>query len=482
MPSAIEYVPATNPDRNNFASTVQEERTARRKAYLTAVDYYTGKHDQALETDPDEPDDNTRINLVRMTADRTISFLFPEVPKFVIDTGSVEETAPETFIRQFFEHNGGLKTLYKVGLRSFLSGHGFVRVKPVPEAKRDTQKFPKFISLDPTSVTVFWKADDTGEIVWYEMRYYVGKIAYIRDFVNKDTHWEIYTYKAEAAHNDVDKVLNAPTPHGSPPLWLDMIGFAEGSFVQEGKMVTHTSTIPPIIDFAHLPHPNDFYGLSDFTEKDLQDTVNVIASLRNRIVREHSEPVDVVTGADADEVHGSGSFMTIENAAARVHRMEMKGNMSGVTEVLDKLIETYLAIARVVLLKGEAKDLQRVTNAAVRTLFLDAISKNVLLQASYGAALALVARLVLQMGYETGHVKENPVDVDIKVQFGSALPTDMTEIANINALALNAGYMSLQAAAASLNLNWKEQQEAIKGEFEWKQQFAPEEETNDLTE
>jgi len=470
MPAAIEYVPATDKERNSFVSDIRKERTARRTAYRTALKYYVGDHDIPFVVDPDEPNDNTRINLVKMTADRTISFLFPEIPRFVIDQSSVKDTPTEVYLKQVFENNGGLTNLYKIGLRSFLAGHGFVRVKPPAKGK----KYPKLISLDPTSVSVFWKADDSTEVVWYEMRYYVGKVAYIKDFVNKGDHWMIYTYKVQPAQNTAEKIINMPTPSGEPPDWLDNLEFTGGNFVREGKVAKHTSEIPPIIDFAHLPHPDDYYGLSDFTEKDLQDTINTIASLRNRIVREHSEPVDVVAGADADEIHGEGSFVTIENAQAKVYRMEMKGNMSAVSEVLDKVIETYLAIARVVLLKGEAKDLQRVTNAAVRTLFLDAISKNVLLQASYGNALSLIAKLVLQMAYEAGHVKEHPDGLDITVKFGSALPTDMSEVANINALALNAGYMSLRQAATLLNLNWDEQQEAIEAETEWTKKINPE--------
>lgn len=472
MPSAVKYVPATDKERNNFARDVGDERNRRRTAYRHAIRYYVGDHDNQLEIDPDVVDDNVRINLVKMTADRTVSFLFPKVPQFKLDKNSVAETSAERWTRKFFEENGGLKMLAKLALRGFLSGHGFLWIKPVPKAQRERKKYPKIIPLDPSSVSVFWQADDVAEVLWYEMRYHVGGTAYIRDFVRMDDHWMIYTYKG-TTKTDIDKIINIPTPHGEPAFWLNNLEFTGTNFELIDR-ARHAGEIPPIIDFAHLPHPDDFYGMGEFTEKDLQDAVNRIASLRSRIVREHSEPVDVVTGSDADEIDDEGSVITIENAQARVWRMEMKGDLSGITIVLEKLIETYLAIARVVLLKGEAKDLQRVTNAAVRTLFLDAISKNVLLQASYGGALAQVAKLGLLMAYEAGHIEENPQDIEVLVKFGSALPTDMSEVANINAIGINAGYMSLQEAATNQDMYWPEQQQAMESEHKWKQQFVEE--------
>lgn len=468
MPGAVSYIPATDKERDSFRAELRDERTARRTAYRTAVRYYGGDHDNQLATDPDIPDDNVRINLVKMTADRTVSFLFPTVPDFKTDKSIVEETPEEAYLRGFWKANGGLKVLVKLGLRSFLAGHGYLRVKPVPERRREYRKYPTLSVLDPTSVSVYWQADDVAEILWYEQRYVVGSTPYLRDFVRQiDDTWRIYTYRG-VTRTPEDKLVNIPTPHGEPIIWFDDMEFTGSNFELEGKPAIHQSTIPPIIDFAHLPHPDDYYGMSGFTEKDLQDTINRIASERNRIVRENSDPVDVLTGSDGDDLNTEGGIVTIENDRARITRLEMRGDLSGITTVLDKLIETYLAIARVVLLKGEAKDLQRVTNAAVRTLFLDAISQNTILQSTYGAALAQTSELALQMAYEAGQLDSNPQDIEVAVEFGSALPIDLTEIANINALAINNGYRTAQQAAEAMNQNWAETKEGLETEHTWR--------------
>lgn len=462
MPAAVRYIKPTSADRNNFATQFLSEREARRRKYRQALKYYLGEQDpQLVVEDETDPDDNLTINLVQMTADRTVSFLFPEIPKIETDPTSIEDTPEETWIKDFFEANGGLAALAKLALRGFLAGHSFVRLKPIPKERiGEPDVFPSMLVLDPTMVTIYWKADDVADVLWYELRYMVGSRVYIQDFVNVGAAgWLIYTYRTVEDQNDA---MDAATLHGQgDSIFMNMLEFNEGVFEQVGKPAVHTSRIPPIIEFPHLPHPDDRYGLSEFTQKDLQDAINRIASERNRIVRENSDPIDVITGAGANEVEDEGSLITIDNAAARVSRLEMKGDLTGITTVLDKLIETYLAIARVVLLKGEAKDLQRVTNASVRTLFLDALSKNKILQSSYGSALKKLVKLALLMGFEAKQLSANPENIKLKLTFATPLPTDDTEIANINAISVNGGWMSPRTAATSQGLDWEFEHAAI---------------------
>jgi len=113
-------------------------------------------------------------------------------------------------------------------------------------------------------------------------------------------------------------------------------------------------------------------------------------------------------------------------------------------------MEVFLGVMRVVILKGEAKDLQRVTNAAVRTLFLDALAKNEVLWAAYSTALEKIFRLALVMAYGNGEstFQGNPIDKPIQISMKSPLPVDLTEIANINALAKD--YRSQHTASVSI--------------------------------
>lgn len=462
MPSAIRYIPPTEAERGSFSGEVEEERRKRRNTYKTALQYYEGKHPSQLDYDPkeDDHDDNTVINLVQMTADRTVSFLFPSMPLFETDPSSIEDTDEEIWLKKFFEANGGLQALVKLGLRGFLSGHAFIRMKPQPKAKRGRKNaYPIMTILDPTSITVYWKADDVADVLWYEMRYMVGSTVYIQDFVNDEEHeqWLIYTYKGVSSNDNNNPFPGAPTVHGSNmTVALDQLEFVtSGTFEQVGAPAVHKSEIPPIIEFAHLPHPDDYYGMGEFTQQSLQDTINRIVSLRNRLVSDNADPVDVIIGADPEEVEKRDGMVTVANPSAKVQRLELRGDLAGISTTLDKLIETYLAVARVVLLKGEAKDLQRVTNASVRTLFLDALSKNELLQSAYGFGLKMVARLALAMGFEAGQLSVNPENIDLTIHFPTPLPVDDTEIANQNAIMLTNKAMSKRTAAKRLGLDWK---------------------------
>lgn len=449
MPAATRYVPPTSSERGQYAEAVARERIVRKTAYQNALKYYEGKHSQPIAIEEDEPDDNVIINMVKMTADRTVSFLFPSMPQFIIDPATLDDTPEEAWLKRFFLANGGLKALTKLALRGFLSGHCFVWVKPIPANEKGKRKYPTFKILDPTAVTIYWRADDAEDVLWYEIRYLEGTTPVIKDFVREAfDRWTIYTYRGQPL-NRKDEAIPSSFYN------IDMIDFKSTVFEEIGRY-THTAEIPPIIDFPHLPHPSDFYGLNEIgvSEVSLQDTINRIASEMNRIIRENADPVDVLTGSSPDEIEYDGGIVAIGNPNARVTRLEMKSDLENVSTQLDKLMETYLAVARVVLLKGDAKDLQRVTNASVRTLFLDAIAKNAIIQDSYGQGLANIAKVALMMAYADGLISTNPLDTEITIRFGTPLPTDLLEVANINGMALAGKYMSRATAATKLNLDW----------------------------
>ena len=112
----------------------------------------------------------------------------------------------------------------------------------------------------------------------------------------------------------------------------------------------------------------------------------------------------------------------------------------------------------------------RVTNASVRTLFLDAIAKNNILQSSYGRSLKLIVELGLKMsGLPTANK-----EFDAQVIFSNPLPTDYTELANQLQIIANIGAISKRTVANKMDLNWAFEQAAMGAEQEqaMKQQEA----------
>lgn len=489
MPAALKYVDPTKGERSDFNPALQKERKDRTEIYRSGLRYFYGYHDNPDgssiasyddlqgrgprdDRDEDEPDDTTYINMVRMMVDRTASFLFAEMPTIEIDATLVEQTDEEKWLERCLEENGGLELFIKTAQRGCLSGHNFLRIKPVPkEFENRSEEFPTITVLDPTSIIIYWAADDTAKVLWYEYKYGHGNDVIIEDIVAQPNGtWMIYTYTSKDATPYL--VAELPTHHGSAGMMsYDYIDYDKAHFVKTNEQ-EHTSRIPPIIEWVHQPDPDDRYGLQEFSYslKHLQDSLNKMATQRATIIRENSGPVDVATGVDAGEVEANAArgdgLVVFASEKARVQRLEMKSDLAGINETIKSMMETFLAIARVVLLKGDAKDLQRVTNASVRTLFLDMLSKNSILQSSYGRGIKRMVKLLLEMGFEQKAIKNNPVKLDPKVKFGSPLPIDLSEIA-ANAQIMNGmGSMSKQTAATQYGLDWAFEDAAIKAEFE----------------
>lgn len=454
MPSAIKYIPPTDERRNDWNTLLYSEKRTRLDNYKKAVKYYLGEQQDQLAYNSlqDEIDDNVHINLIRLTADRTATFLFPQLPNLVTDVTSASASEEEVFLQDWLVDNGGVAFLVKWAIRGFLAGHSFIRVK-IPNLKRK-EKYPRMSLLHPSQVTVFWRADDEKDIVWYENRYKINNIEFIEDYVQQeDGTWVIYTYQGEELpdYASYDSTLRDPS------LFNDISGLYNNNWKLINKAI-HKSHIPPIVDTPHLPHPNDFYGLAEVENPqiELQDIINRVASRIQQITRETADPVDILFGTTADEIEEGRNVIAIPNAQAKVQRLEYKSDMPASKSLFELLVEHFLAVSRVVILKGEAKDLQRVTNAAVRTLFLDALAKNAILQENYGASLSKIAMLALEMTNKS-------VD-KVRVLFKNPLPEDMTETANFLTLISSLGAMSRQTAAERAGLNWTEEKARLENE------------------
>lgn len=469
MPSAIEYIPPTEPSkRKGFDGELEREKAARRNRYKKALAYYQGYHEPQIDMpdDPDIPDDNMNLNMVKMTVNRTTNFLFPDMPVIELDPTVVEDTPEETWAKEFLKANGGLATLHKLALRGCLAGHNYVRIVP-PKVNKEGV-YPRLIVLNPTDVITYWRGDDVADVMWYEYRYMIGSTVYIEDVVKSDDEqsWTCYTYKA-IVDNAYDG-YGTPTHHGSTNTSVDTISWGERQNFVLDKTEPHNYPIPPIIEWAHMPHPDDYYGQNEFTYdlNALQDKINRTASERARIVRENSDPVDIITGFDGEEIERNGGLVTIGSPTARAQRLELRSDLTAINAVLQNLMETYLAIAMVVLLKGEAKDLQRVTNASVRTLFLDMLSKNTLLQSTYGDAIEKIVKLGLAMGVASGKITKAITELKVSIKFGSSLPVDLFEVAQINQLMVGMGARSLQTAATNMGDDWAKETAQMEGELQ----------------
>lgn len=474
MPAAIKYIPPTDTERSSFSVAVQSERNTRSRIYDRAYKYYMGDHDEQLTTDEGQVDDNTSLNIIRLAADRTVSFLFQKLPRFVTDPQRPEKSEAELWFEKTLQANKGLATLHKLAIQGFLAGHTYLRVKPVPANRVGLkEQYPSIEVLPPLSVTVFWNIDEPRDVLWYEYRYVVANNVYIIDYVSEYTPagriWHIYKYSGPTLPKDrmlIARILDVPQDDFLTTL-------AKAGYGDTWKLIeygVHAYRIPPIIDISHLPHPDSYYGMTEVPNTNLQDTINRIASQINRLSREYSTPTDVLIGADIEEVVDSGDLITIPDPNAKVTRLEMRSDANTLQKVLDERVRALLSLMRVVIITGDVKDLQRVTNASVRTLFLDMLAKNEILKDSYGRALKELALLCFKMSNQSFAVEES----NVEVRFIDPLPQDETELANVNLLLHGIKARSLREIVESHGGNWIETRANILEEQEFVKKITPE--------
>lgn len=413
MPAALEYILPGDTRRTDFTNLGGSEREARTKRYTLARDYYEGRQKSFLNKKEGEPDDNTVLNLVKMTIDRTGAFLFAKLPKFEINPEESEDTPEELWLKDVWEASGGVALLNAMYLNGAWSGHVYVRIRPQDGA------FPRIINLDPTKIITYWQADDIENVIWHEMRWKIGNDEFLIDFVNTGISWLILEYEQKGGTGwNLVRTTHWDTPFG------------------------------PIVHWQHLPNPNQFYGYGEFTSPRLQDSVNLAYSEMQRILRYHSSPRTVIIGAEVSDVKPTAidKAWSISEENARVENLEMQSELVASQTVAQAFYDTYLAENRVVLLRGEVKDFQRVTNTGVRTVFMDMLSKNNLLRETYKRGMMNINYRLGLVGLQQSLVAE-PIYAD-------PLPTDRLELVNTAAIERNMQTVSRETVSLELGRNW----------------------------
>lgn len=440
MPAALNYLDPNSKLRDDVSGILSSsERRKRNGDYTTARDYYEGKHKRHLDKKEGEPDDNIIVNITRMAVDRTMSFLFPTMPILELDPEETEETAEEKWLRKAWEFNEGVVFLQDVALNGCLAGHSYVRVLP-PEREGE---FPQLVNVDPTSIITYWKADNIKKVMWHELYWFTEdgsghKIEYILDIINDENNdrWFLVQYSRMGGGQwEID------------PENTQVWGFRWG----------------PIVQWKHLPNPNRFYGKAETDHLDLNDKLNLIVSENARINRYHSSPKTIAIGIAPDEIKETAidDLWSTENDKAQVFNLEMKSDQAFSQHLMAFLYDSYLAESRVVLLRGEVKDFQRVTNAGVRTVFMDMLSKNTVLRQQYGTAIQQISQRMLMLGGFGEDLVPDVIHID-------PLPTDDKELVDIAAIERSMGIVSRQTVSEKRGYTWSDElkRQVEEGELE----------------
>lgn len=481
MPSAVRYEPPYSSHRES-SYTVSVRRRDREERYKKALRYYNGEQSDFFDKPQGQPDDNVVVNLVQITADRTLSFLFADMPTFEISPEQTEQTEEEKWLEQAWDANQGLSFLHKIALNGFLSGHVYVRVLPPDEI----HEYPRLIALDPTSVNTYWRADDLNTVLWHEIRWQVGDELHILDVIHELPRVETREVSVTDAPYTEEQLIDLEAQglvqlqqkqmEGSdefetvliireelPESWrlIEYVSKTGNSRYEKIAEDDWDSPLPPVIHWQHLPNPNRFYGKSEADNLNLQDTVNFLYSSLNRIIRFHAHPRTVAFGVEAEEIVPTAidHMWAIDNTDARIDNLELRSELTAAQAIAQTLLDVYLSEKRVVVLRGEVRDFQRVTNAGVRTVFIDSLSKNVILRKNYAYGLSTISKVMMMV---TGMT----VPDKILVQYKDPLPMDDKEAIDVLAIENSLGIVSKETMAAKRGYAWEEEAEKKKSEVD----------------
>lgn len=428
MPAAMAYTP----NDEDIRKAAELELTVRRVASDLAWRYYDGDHKKHLKV-KDGKDDNTTINLCKQVVDRTVSFLVADFPDIELD--ELKDTELERQLRNAWQDSGGAELLLETAQTGSLDGHCFMRVMEA----RDGDDYPRVVNLDPANVIVFWQADDYKQVLWYEIHYTVGKTRYRQDVVNFDTQWNIYQFKGSSEQ---------------------IAGVTTTKWELIGDIVVWPYPLGPIVDWQHNIRAKRYYGEGELSNIGLNDSVNKISSDNQRTVRFNSAPKTIGTGFEAGKVTPTAidNFWTIEDADAKVYNLEMKSELTASENLALRLRDEFMSEHRVVVLKGDVRDFQRVTNLGVRALFIDQLSKRAQQSWTYTKGIKAVSQRFMML------MKVQEYRTPVKVTLADPLPSDPTEQTNVVKTQQEMGIISKQTSAESLGRNWQLEQERLAAE------------------
>lgn len=403
MPAADRYTP----DQAALRAAADEELRDKNRRFRRHHDYYAGYHRRPL-TPRDGHDDNIIFNLCRAAIDRTITFLFPTMPGFVLPQDMPEEAGG--WLHQVWEENGGAALLAALALNGALNGHVFARVS-------EGDPRPRVVALSPAQTLIFWQSDDYAQVLWYEIHWQRGRTPCRQDIVNDGAVWQIIDYAAPG-----------------------------GRWEQSGAPVIWNSPFAPLISWQHLPRPLEVYGDHELGHAGLNDAVNKIAGDINRILRFHAYPRTIGTGFEAGTVQSTAidDFWTIASPDAHVFNLEMQSDLTSSLRFLDLLMQTFWLQSRVTVLSQAPENLQNVTNLGLRAAFMDMLAKNEVLRRAYGWGIQEISRRLLLLG---GFAPVAP-----QILWREALPADRREEIAIAQAEMELELLDKKQALARLGL------------------------------
>lgn len=410
-----------------FGDGLSNEQRQRIARYRLLRSYYNGNHKRPLKIKPGNSDDNVLINDSRRIVNKSAAFLFGKDITFQLPAGL---TSADSEFAKFWDQNKKMSFLYEVALNGGVLGDYYVQILP-PDV---TRKYPRLINLDPCIVFPQYNPNDIEEVLAYELRWHSGDVLYRQIWSQTESG-----------------------PEGQPGIWMYWTERLERSntWVETVPKQTWPYLWCPIHHGSNLPNPNEFFGVSDLEDADLNDAVNFTASNLNKIIRRFASPILKAAGFGNKQ----GMDLNPDNvmyvpSGGSLELLEMKSTADSSVAFYRSLRQAFYQVSSVPMMDPETMTLGAQSGFALKVLYGDLLEKTEVKRRLYGDVLEQVCKHALEMmGYLS--------DEGVEIQWQDPLPADVrSDIAALQ-FDLDAGIASKETVSGKRGYSWEDEQKKI---------------------
>jgi len=349
-----------------YFGLVDKERQ-RIERYQLFRKYYSGNHKQALKKrttkDGNVIDDNVTINLSRRVVNKSASFLFGKPLQWELQEG--DRTPEEELLISIWQSDEWrMAFLQELAINGGTCGTAYIQILP-----QGDNELPRIVNLDPLIVFPHTNPSDIDDVWSYELRWREGDsvLRTVHTLQESEQAWETWTER-----------------------------LIRGRWVMEKESEIWPWAWPMILPIKNLPNPNEFFGLSDLEDADLNDAINETASNIKRITRIFAHPVMWGYGFNFDELD-SAKIQIAHDPQAKIAALELGRDLQSSQDYLRFLRTMFAEITQVPENDPDRLSLGAQSGFALRLLFGDLLDKTYTKRNLYGQALVEMNRRLLEM-------------------------------------------------------------------------------------
>jgi hypothetical protein len=383
---------------------LEDEDKQRVERYQLFRKYYAGEHKRFLRTktarDGAVTDDNVTINLSRRVVNKGASFLFGRPLQWELQEG---DTTPEELLLEDIWRSDQWRQsfLQEAAINGGTCGMSYWQIVSNGDG------LPRLVNVDPAIIFPRSNPSDIDDMWAYELRWREGEsvMRTVHSLQDSGRAWETWTERLRAGRWAMEQ-----EPEVWPWPW------------------------PMFVHNKNLPNPNEFFGLSDLEDADLNDAINATASNVNRITRIFAHPVMWGHGFNLDEMDPS-KMLIANNPQANLSALELGRDLQSSQDYLRFLRTMFAEITQVPENDPDRLGLGAQSGFALRILFGDLLDKTYTKRNLYGSSIVEANRRLLEM---TGNGPDNIVTL----HWADPLPVDEQSEMSADKFDLEAGLSS----------------------------------------